>query len=334
MSSESSTSADRESRAARRGSTARTGERLRVAVCVATFRRPVWLRRTLLSLHDLDMEGTDAEVVVVVVDNDARGSAAEVVRELEARIKWPILYVVEPRPGITYARNAALRAADAVDLVAFLDDDEEATPRWLRELVFLHRSSGAPVVTGPVVPLFEEEPPSWITRGRFFERPRRPSGTLVEHAGTGNLLLRRTLLSELGEQPFDEAMALSGGEDTLLTMKLRRAGHAILWCDEAVVQEWVPSSRATASWLIRRAFRGGTAYALSESIVHRSGRLRVLRVVKGVARCIQGAGRVILGALTLRLDRIVAGAQTTALGVGMVMGVAGLRYEEYKRTAD
>lgn len=310
------------------------GEPCLVAVCVATFRRPVWLRRTLLSIHHLEMEGVEAEVVVVVVDNDADGSSEKVVREVEARIKWPIRYVVEPHPGISFARNAALRAADTADLVAFLDDDEEATPGWLRELIVFHHSTGAPVVTGPVLSLFEEDPPSWITRGRFFERPRCPSGTLVEHAGTGNLLLRRTLLSELGEQPFDEAMALSGGEDTLLTMKLRRAGHAILWCDEAVVQEWVPSSRATASWLIRRAFRGGNVYALSESIVHGSGRLRVLRVVKGVARCIQGAGRVILGALTLRLDRIVAGAQTTALGAGMVMGVAGLRYEEYKRTAD
>lgn len=73
---------------------------------------------------------------------------------------------------------------------------------------------------------------------------------------------------------------------------------------------------------------GGTVYALSESIVHGSGK----------ASCVQGsgpmypAGRVILGTLTLRLNPIVAGAQTTALGAGM--GVAGLRYEEYKRTAD
>lgn len=303
----------------------------RIAVCVATFRRPTWLRGTLLSLNQLDMEGIDADVVVVVVDNDAEGSSAEVVRELETLVRWPIRYVVEPQPGIPQARNAALREAQDRDLIVFIDDDEEATPEWLRELVLFHRSTGASVITGPVLPLFEEEPPPWIVRGRFFERPRHPSGTHVQHAGTGNLLLRRTLLSDIGDQPFEESMALTGGTDTLLTMKLRQAGHAIVWCDEAIVREWNPPSRAKPRWLIQRAFRGGIVYAVSESIVHGSNRRRALRILKGIARVVQGAGGIVLGGVTFRFDRIVAGARAVAMGAGMMLGIAGLRYREYRR---
>ena len=39
-------------------------------------------------------------------------------------------YVVEPRPGLSRARNRALAEADA-DIVAWLDDDEVADPGWI-----------------------------------------------------------------------------------------------------------------------------------------------------------------------------------------------------------
>ena len=308
------------------------GEPCLVAVCVATFRRPVWLRRTLLSIHHLEMDGVEAEVVVVVVDNDADGSSEKVVREVEARIKWPIRYVVEPHPGISFARNAALRAADTTDLVAFLDDEEEeeeATPGWLRELIVFHHSTGAPVVTGPEVPLFEADPPSRVTRGRFFERPRGAKWHPCGARGHGQLLLRQTLLSELGEQPFDEAMALSGGEDTPHEATPGGSRHPVArrgcgsGMDPVLARDRFMADPASLP--------GGTVYALSESIVHGSGKASC--VASGQwSGPMYPAGRVILGTLTLRLNPIVAGAQTTALGAGM--GVAGLRYEEFKRTAD
>jgi succinoglycan biosynthesis protein ExoM len=307
-------------------------EQSAVAICIATFRRPEGLRRTLLSINRLDFREPSTQVEIIVVDNDSRRSAEGVAREVEGAMSWPLVYVVEPRQGISHARNAAIRATQA-EFIAFVDDDEEATTNWLRELLLFQRATGAAIVTGPVVPLFEEEPPAWVRRGGFFERPRRLTGTVVQHAGTGNLLLRRSLLSSLGARPFEETMALTGGTDTLLSMKLSRVGHSILWCDEAVIEEWNPPSRTTPSWLLRRAFRGGTTYARCESIVYRSDSLRMVRILKGLGRAIQGSGRILLGTLTLRFDRIIAGAQTTALGVGMVMGAIGLRYEEYRRAA-
>lgn len=36
---------------------------------------------------------------------------------------------------------------------------------------------------------------------------------------------------------------------------LARAGRTIVWCDEAVVIDWVPNSRLTHQWVPKRAFR-------------------------------------------------------------------------------
>jgi GT2 family glycosyltransferase len=271
------------------------------------------------------------ELTIVVVDNDELGSAAPVVEEVKAQARWPITYILEPRPGIPYARNAAVRAARSADLIAFIDDDEEAGTDWLRELIEFQMSTGAQVVAGPVIPEFEIEPPSWILKGRFFERPRHASGSRMQTAATGNLLITRELLEDIGERPFEEKMALTGGTDTLLSMRIHRAGHAILWCDEAIVKEWNPPTRMSARWLIKRAYRGGTSYALSESVVYGSGARRLARIGKGIARAAQGVLQAVLGAMTFRSDRVLAGARTGALGMGMIMGAVGKRYEAYKR---
>jgi succinoglycan biosynthesis protein ExoM len=55
--------------------------------------------------------------------------------------------------NISVARNACLDAATA-PLVAFIDDDEVASPEWLVALVGTWESSNADVVLGPVQALY------------------------------------------------------------------------------------------------------------------------------------------------------------------------------------
>src|SRR3712207_9285353 len=65
-----------------------------------------------------------------------------------------------------------------------------------------------------------------------FDRPTHPTGATMSGAGAGNLLLDLRQVRALGLS-FDERFGLTGGEDTLFTHALVRAGAEIRWCDEA-----------------------------------------------------------------------------------------------------
>ena len=101
-----------------------------------------------------------------------------------------------------------------MDFIAFLDDDETADANWLAELVRVQRVTGADVVTGTVLPVFEVDPPGWAVEGSFFERPRFATGTELTYARTGNVLIAAHVMPAGDPAPFNEAMVLTGGSDT------------------------------------------------------------------------------------------------------------------------
>jgi glycosyltransferase involved in cell wall biosynthesis len=303
----------------------------RVSVCVVTYRRPVGLSRLLRALGELRfVKAGSVAVEVLVVDNDPEGSAAETLAALGPGSRWPLRYEREPRRGIARARNAAVACArERADFIAFVDDDEAPEPAWLDELLYAESIHAADVVAGPVLPEFEEGAPGWIVAGGFFERPRYRTGTTLTHAATNNVLVRSALFAGMG-QPFDERLALAGGEDTEFFLRVARAGHRIVWADEARVREWNPRSRTSVGWLLRRSYRRANTWGLCERDME-SSTVRGARVVKGVTRIAQG---VCLLALSVMAGRAAAlrAAQCVATGAGNLAGIAGLRYQEYRTT--
>src|SRR5215469_2234570 len=109
---------------------------IRVAVCISTFRRQKLLRELLDGTGRLQFRKVLApQLQIVVVDTpDESGSAREVCEGVS--LAWPVKYVVEPRRGLTYARNRAVAEAGPVDFIAFIDDDEVPSTFWLDELLW------------------------------------------------------------------------------------------------------------------------------------------------------------------------------------------------------
>src|SRR5690606_359612 len=108
-----------------------------VALCIVTCRRPDGLRRLLLALNSLKFrEWCRPNIRVIVVDNDPESRSIELCRSLAPDLRWPVTATTEPRRGIPFARNTALKVAGTdVDFVAFVDDDEVPDPHWLDELL-------------------------------------------------------------------------------------------------------------------------------------------------------------------------------------------------------
>ncbi len=227
-----------------------------VAVIIPTLRRPDSLERALRSVF-AQTGSLHRVAAVVVVDNDPQGSAASLIERLRAEAPVPLTYAHAPLPGVATARNVGLSATDA-PLIAFLDDDEAASPGWLTALLSAQAQTGADVVFGPIRGRVPENT-GWTSAylERFFGRDGpRETGLTNEIHGCGNsLMVRATALP--GDAPFDVAMNETGGEDDRLFTALTARGGRFGWAADAWVDEFAPSHRATLTYALTRAFAYG-----------------------------------------------------------------------------
>jgi hypothetical protein len=308
---------------------------VRVTVAVPTYRRPDDLRALLPMLVEQAREveaGGRHAVEVLVVDNDPAGGAATTVAEVPAP---ELRYVTEPTPGIAAVRNRALAEAAGSTLLAFLDDDERPQPGWLAALLDTWAATGAAAVAGVVVSEFAGELDPWIRAGDFFVRRRRPTGTPLQVAACGNLLLDLDRVRALGLH-FEPALGLGGGEDTLFSRALVRAGGRIVWCDESRAVDRVPVERMTRSWVLTRAWSHGNAAVLTELRLAADAaarrRVRATGLGRGLVRLAGGGVRWSWGRLTGSDRHEARGLRTLLRGAGMVGAVCGLVFEEYGRS--
>lgn len=302
---------------------------MRVAVCTITCRRPDGLRRLLDSLNALTFRDDPPELEIVVVDNDADRSAAAVCESFRPRSKWPVLYEIEPRRGIPFARNKAVSlVVDRAELIAFIDDDEEAEPNWLDELLRVQRQTEADIVTGPVEAHFAEPVPAWITRGRLFGSRHHTTGDRLDVAYTHNVLVASEVYRTM-PMCFDEDFAMTGGSDSEFFRRAHRAGHGIVWAESALVREWIPRSRACASWLVRRSYRTGITMTVIAMKRAPGWRMRLLSVSKAAVWFVVGITTCMLGLVAGRA-MMVRGLGFMAYGIGTLVSLFGIRFEEYR----
>ena len=228
---------------------------MNICVCICTFRRPHMIKALLLKLGEQETAG-EFTFSVVVTDNDKTQSAQAAVREAAAMLSFPILYTVEPDQNIAKARNRAVLNSTG-DYIAFIDDDESPERDWLITALHACQAHGADGVLAPVRPVFEHEPPSWLVKGRFCERPEHPTGYALDwrETRTGNVLFRRALIAGMAE-PFAVAYG-NGGEDTDFFKRLMEAGATFVWCNEAPVHEVVPPDRCQRRYFLKRALLRG-----------------------------------------------------------------------------
>jgi succinoglycan biosynthesis protein ExoM len=228
-----------------------------ISVQIMTFHRNAGLRRAVTSV--LAQSGIDpADTEILVVDNSAEGDAHDtavaLTKDATAR-GFALRYVHESRPGIAEARNAGIRNAGA-DLIAYIDDDEEARHDWLASMLACLKRFDADAVGGAVLPIFEDgalkDDPfwSWI----YDYDAKVPSGSRYRATGTGNCLFYKSRCCPT-DQPFDPALGLTGGSDTRFFHGLAKRGRRVLWCAEGIVYEYVPRSRTRLLYGVRRRMR-------------------------------------------------------------------------------
>ncbi len=272
----------------------------RIAVSLATYKRPILLEDLLISLCRMEIP-LRTEVELRIVDNDQRASAKKIVDKLKF-VKHPfvgIRYTIAGEQNIAIARNTGIEMGSA-DVVVFIDDDERVERSWLMELWKSYYRNSADAVFAPVHGTLEKEYSPWIRAGEFFEKKLPPSDTRIgwKQTRTSNTLVDGKWFYGQEKIRFDPNLGRSGGSDTELFSRMEDLGAIFVSCGEAAVSEKVPASRACLKWLFKRRYRNGLIY--ERIVAGKKNELKPLkrffrRVCAGVLHCVAGIPKSALG---------------------------------------
>jgi GT2 family glycosyltransferase len=219
---------------------------LSVAIC--TKDRPDNVSRCLASLVPVQMsaQGT-REFDVLIVDNAPSDDRTErIVASLPS-----VRYVMEPRPGLDFARNLAIRETSA-EFLAYLDDDVTVDATWFEGLErAITENPDAGAFTGSVLPLelLSEAQILFQSRSGFhhgFTAVRYGPQSILSRNfpcnagmfGAGcNMIFRRALLIDLGgfDEALDTGRPLPGGGDLDIFYRVLRSGNPLVYDGGAVV---------------------------------------------------------------------------------------------------
>ena len=294
-----------------------------IVVAIPTFKRPRGLARLLDSLARIE---TAAQVTVLVADNDAEAHEGfDLCQTL--RYRWPLRAIIVKDRGIAPVRNALVAEAlcGNAQFIAMLDDDEWPETGWLDALLAEQARTGADVVQGSI--LFEfEKAPRWAKQFDGMSDIREASGPIEMLQGAGNLLMTRGALEKIGAPWFDPAFALSGGEDRDFFQRLKAKGARFAWSDEGVARGFVPATRTSLAWGLKRAYSIGNS-DMRVFLKYGPGLAAVLRELVKVA------GALVLSPLLF----VLSGFDVEALrrlfrAAGKGAALFGRHYNEYAVT--
>jgi glycosyltransferase involved in cell wall biosynthesis len=243
-----------------------------LAVGLCTYKRRTSLERTLEHVA-IAARALQSPPQVIVVDNDGQDPLVrQSVERFGAESGLAVHYRVEPRPGISAARNAIFDQAEALNVrfVAMIDDDEWPSRDWLAALLAEQAATSASVVGGPVRPVFPDAAAGLQRYARFWSVDRQYLQGKPFVFCTCNFLIDMQAVADVPRPLFNEEFGLSGGGDTVFFRGLFFAGKAMSWTDAAWVNEEVPPSRASFAWMRQRRYRVGNHAVRWESIESRA----------------------------------------------------------------
>jgi GT2 family glycosyltransferase len=310
-----------------------------VAICAYTLAR--W-DDLVTAVSSARAQSPSPNEVVVVIDYNAELLQRSQERWGSTDSSGPPVTVVAnaEKRGLSGARNTAVATASS-DIVAFLDDDAAAAPKWLEALTAPFRDPSIVASGGYASPVLRASRPAWwplefdwVIGCSYIGLPAQES--LVRNVIGCNMSMRRKELLNVGGFSTEIGRIGTrslGCEETDVCIRLTAGTNSkIVYVPDALVNHAVPGSRLNARYFFNRCYNEGLSKALVVSRVGRtpglaSERTYTLRTLptgvfrgltQGIRGDVSGFGRA---------GAIVAGLTTTTIGfvVGRLLGTLKAR---------
>ncbi len=216
--------------------------KLILTVVVCSYNRAYYLMRCLDALLEQTMSKNVYEILVV--DNKSIDGTPELVAQYILSHQ-NVRYFREARQGLSFARNSGLAKARA-DWVAYVDDDGEVFPDFIQVVVETIKSKEFDAFGGVYFPKYSPGKPKWF-RDDFASNAlisrvpcSIPSGPFWFCGGI--CAFRRSALELVGGFPVNLGMSgqkLAYGEETLVQVRLHRAGYKLGFVPTIRMDHWV-----------------------------------------------------------------------------------------------
>lgn len=230
------------------------------SVVICTYNRAKYLSETLESLALQTVAPRQFEIVIV--DNNSPDNTEDVCDEfMRRRADLNIRYFKEVNQGISYARNRGVTEAQG-KFITFMDDDETVTADFLQNLnAFCQAYPTAQLISEPVVPVFEADPPKWMSpftmrliTGAYDKGKEVKMVGPNDYPGTGHATFMKELFNRYGGFKTNlgrKGTSLLGAEDKDFFLRLIQNGIPCYYVPSATIYHHIPKEKLTANFFNR-----------------------------------------------------------------------------------
>lgn len=266
-----------------------------ISAIICTHNREQYLGAAIDSLLNQTLGSALGSYEVIVVDNASTDGTAAIAK---ARLDNPLVrYIYEPALGLSVARNTGAAAAQS-QIVAYLDDDAEASAGWLAALLEVFDRNQKVAIAGGKVTLIwppNAQPPRWLSDDLssglgaydlgddlvYIQQPAlTPRGL--------NYAVRKQFLESVGG--FDTHLGRVGknllsNEEQQMTRLALDQGWQVAYVPTALAAHNVAPARMKPAWFLSRSWWQGISESYREQA---SGTTGFWQLRSGGERLVRG----------------------------------------------
>jgi len=253
------------------------------SVVICTYNRAEILSEAIKTACEQEFDSEKFEVIVV--DNNSSDSTSEIIEKY--KLMYPNLKsVIEPKQGLSNARNLGWRIARGL-YVAYIDDDSKVSSDWLSKASRVVEKYNPAVFGGPILPFYRDRPPSWFKDSYVIHKPYEDTRELNRNDADvifgGNMIWRRDILDSLNG--FKPELGMNGnkpgyGEETQLLRQLsaNKLNEKIYYIPELFAYHLVQVYKYKMIHIVKASFRAGRDfYHFEPKKNHSISRVQILR---------------------------------------------------------